>query len=120
MNSINEHPDYRNWSIQQGRFFCFESLKNLMQDIFGADVAFEKRKTPVNRLLKLLKESVQYQYLVAKQTGSMTKFKFDPVSQCSEVSLAKDLISADSLLKFNKANLNEVKIGFYSRKPRPG
>lgn len=60
LKSINEHPDYSTWSIQKGRLDCFESLKVLMQDIFGADVAFERRKTPANRLLKLLKESVQY------------------------------------------------------------
>lgn len=46
----------------------------------------------------------------------MTKFKFDPITQCSEVSLLKDLISQDNLSKFNKANLNEVKIGFYNRR----
>lgn len=51
-----------------------------MQEIFGHENAFEKRKTPVNRLLKLMKDSINYQYYIAKQIGSMTKFKFDPIS----------------------------------------
>ena len=45
----------------------------------------------------------------------MTTFKFDPVSQCSEVSLLKDLINQENQLKFLKQNLNEVKIAFYNR-----
>ena len=95
---------------------CFEAVKTMMQNIFGGEAASEKRRTPPNRLLKLLKDSVQFQYYVAKQTGSMTKFKFDPVSQCSEVSLLKDLINQENQSKFTKANLNEVKISFYNRR----
>lgn len=45
----------------------------------------------------------------------MTKFRFDPITQCSEVSLLKDLINPEQQLKFNKQHLNEVKIAFYNR-----
>jgi hypothetical protein len=37
-----------------------------------------------------------FQYLAAKQTGSKPQFKFDPISQTSEASLIKDLISLES------------------------
>jgi len=77
LKSINEHPDYQNWTIQKGRMECFEQIKSIMQSIFGEGV-LEKRKTPVNRLFKLLKDSINYQYFIAKQTGSKTKLKFDP------------------------------------------
>lgn len=45
----------------------------------------------------------------------MTTLKFDPVNQCSEASLLKDLTNLDTQQKFNKTNLNEVKIAFYNR-----
>jgi hypothetical protein len=35
------------------------------------------------------------QYLAAKETGSKPSFKFDPMSQTSEVSLLKDMLSAE-------------------------
>lgn len=39
--------------------------------------------------------------------------KFDPSSQTSEVSLLKDIVSSDTLNKFTKQKLSEVKnIGF--------
>ena len=36
-------------------------------------------------------------------------FKFDPASQTSEISLLKDIVSADTIQKFQRANLNEIK-----------
>lgn len=45
----------------------------------------------------------------------MTKFKFDPTTQSSEVSLLKDFINQENQIKFCKMNLNEVKISFYNR-----
>jgi hypothetical protein len=39
---------------------CFEAVKSMMQNIFGLEAAAEKRRTPPNRLLKLLKDSVQF------------------------------------------------------------
>ena len=39
---------------------CFEAVKTMMQNIFGGEAASEKRRTPPNRLLKLLKDSVQF------------------------------------------------------------
>lgn len=39
---------------------------------------------------------------MAKQTASMTTLKFDPISQCSEASLLKDLTNIDTQKKFNK------------------
>ena len=42
--------------------------------------------------------------------------KFDPTSQTSEVSLLKDIVSTETLTKFQKQNLNEVSnIGFTYR-----
>lgn len=58
---------------------CFEAIKRELSHVFGGNGG-EKRRTPPNRLLKLLKDSVNYQYYIAKQTGSMTTLKFDPVS----------------------------------------
>ena len=54
------------------------------------------RRTPPNRLPKLLKNAIEMQYLAAKETGSKPSFKFDPVSHTSEASLLKDMISMDS------------------------
>ena len=60
-----------------------------------------------------MKDSVYYQYYVAKRTGTTTMFKFDPATQTSEVSSLKDIVSEDSLKKFSKSNLDEIKnIGF--------
>jgi len=64
--------------------------------------AFEKRRAPSGRLQKLLKDSVTYQYHVAKQTGTTTMLKFDPATQTSEVSLLKDIVASDHLTKFLK------------------
>jgi hypothetical protein len=50
---------------------------------------------------------------VAKQTGTTTMLKFDPATQTSEVSILKDIVSGDTLTKFQKINLNEIKsMGF--------
>ena len=39
--------------------------------------------------------------------------KFDPATQTSEVSILKDIVSGDTLSKFQKINLNEIKsMGF--------
>lgn len=48
-------------------------------------------------------------------------FKFDPATQMSEVSLLKDIVSSDTLQKFTKNNLNEIKhIGFNYRGIKDG
>jgi hypothetical protein len=73
---------------------------------------------PNNRLLKLLRDSVSFQYFMAKQTGSMTTLKYDPINQSSEASLLKDLTNSETQQKFNKQNLNELKISFYMRSQR--
>lgn len=49
----------------------------------------------------------------------MTKFRFDPNTQCSEVSLLRDLVNPEPFQKFVKQVLPEVEIGFYLRN-RPG
>ena len=112
ITQLSDHPDYSQWTIQRGRVECFESVKNIVTPLFGLQ---EKRRCPSQRLLKIIRDSVSYQYYVAKQTGSMTSLKFDPVSQCSEASLLKDLTNIETQQKFNKQNLNEVKISFYNR-----
>lgn len=39
--------------------------------------------------------------------------KFDPASQTSEVTLLRDIVSMDTIQKFQQKNLNEIKqIGF--------
>jgi len=92
---------------------CFEGIKNLLTPLFGVQ---EKRRCPSQRLMKLLRDSINFQYYMAKQTGSMTTLKFDPVNQCSEASLLKDLTNIDTQQKFTKQNLSEVKIAFYNRR----
>lgn len=115
LKQLNDHPDFAQWTVQRGRMECFEAVKNILQSVFGQQ---EKRRTPSNRLLKLLKDSVGFQYFMAKQTGSMATLKFDPINQSSEASLLKDLTNIDTQQKFYKNNLNEVKISFYNRSQR--
>ena len=39
--------------------------------------------------------------------------KFDPATQSSQVSLLKDIVGVDTLAKFSRQNLNEIKgLGF--------
>ena len=58
---------------------------------------------------------------MAKQTGATTMFKFDPASQTSEISLLKDIVSAETIQKFQRANLNEIKsLGFSYRGLKDG
>jgi len=45
----------------------------------------------------------------------MTRFRFDPISQSSEVSLLKDVVGHEHQVRFVKQNLSEVEIGFYTR-----
>lgn len=115
------HPDFINWNVSIGRFDCFNLIKNILNDCKSFSVALngdqisgqEKRRAPSGRLSKLLNDSVLYQYYVAKQTGTTTMFKFDPATQTSEVSILKDIVSGDTLTKFQKINLNEIKsMGF--------
>jgi hypothetical protein len=77
LKQLSDHPDYANWTVQRGRLECFEAIKNILHNIFGQQ---EKRRAPPQRLMKLLRDSVSFQYFMAKQTGSMTTLKFDPVS----------------------------------------
>ena len=56
-----------------------------------------------------MKDSVLYQYHVAKQTGTTTQLRFDPATQTSEVSILRDIVSSDTLTKFQMKNLNEIK-----------
>lgn len=93
LNQLSDHPEYAAWTIQRGRIMCFEAIKNILQAVFGQQ---EKRRTVPNKLLKHLKDSIIFQYFIAKQTGSMTTLKFDPVSQCSEASLLKDLTNLET------------------------
>jgi len=65
----------------------------------------EMRRTPPNRLPKLLQNAIEMQYLAAKETGSKPSFKFDPVSHTSEASLLRDMISTESQKKFLTAHL---------------
>jgi hypothetical protein len=74
---LSDHPDFSNWTTQKGRMECFEAVKNFIQHLFGQQ---EKRRCPTSRLLKLLRDSVSFQYYMAKQAGSMTTLKFDPVN----------------------------------------
>ena len=46
----------------------------------------------------------------------MTTLKFDPVNQCSEASLLRDLTNSETQQKFIKQNMSEVKISFYNRR----
>ena len=43
-------------------------------------------------MLKLLSDAAKFQYIMAKATGHKPKFRFDPVSEASEISLLKDFI----------------------------
>jgi len=45
----------------------------------------------------------------------MTRFRFDPISQSSEVSLLKDVVGHEHQARFLKQNLAEVQMGFYTR-----
>lgn len=92
---------------------CFNLIKSMLHECSSIQIndnqAFEKRRAPSGRLNKLLKDSVLYQYFVAKQTGSTTLLKFDPSQQVSEVGLLKDIVSSDTLLRFQKQHLSEIK-----------
>ena len=66
----------------------------------NSQAALEQIKTPSGRLSKLLKDSILYQYHVAKQMKSTATMKFDPVTQISEVSLLKDIVNSETLTKF--------------------
>eukprot|EP00347_Sterkiella_histriomuscorum_P020481 403337636 len=63
-----------------------------------------------NRLVKLMKDAVSYQYLVAKSRGDKTILRFDPIKQSNEVSLVKDLVKIETQLQFKEENLGEVTI----------
>jgi hypothetical protein len=110
---LQDHPDYADWSIQLGRFECFNMIKSMLNDCqsisIGDNQTLEKRRAPPGRLSKLLRDSMMYQYYIAKQTGSTTIFKFDPSQQVSEVSLLKDIVSSETLGRFAKQNLNDIK-----------
>lgn len=122
---LQSHPDFSDWSVQIGRIDCFNLIKSMLYECQSIQIneskAIEKRRAPIGRLNKLLKDSVIYQYYVAKQTGSTTILKFDPSQQVSEVSLLKDIVSSDALNRFQKQNLGEIKnIGFTYRGLRDG
>lgn len=71
---LQSHPEFSEWTVQMGRFECFNLVKNLLSDcqsiqisgINGNNSSIEKRRAPQGRLSKLLKDSVLYQYHVAK------------------------------------------------------
>lgn len=97
---LQNHPDYTDWNISIGRFDCFNIIKSILSECPGIQIggidaqgSVEKMRAPPGRLSKIVKDSVLYQYHVAKQTGTTTMFKFDPASQTSEVSLLKDIVS---------------------------
>ena len=62
----------------------------------------EKRRAPPGRLSRLLKDSVMYQYFIAKSTQTSALLKFDPASQTSEVSLLKDMVGGETLARFQR------------------
>ena len=103
---LQNHEDYANWTVELGRFECFNAIKvhlgNCQSFSVNDNTINEKRRAPPGRLSKLLKDSVYYQYYIAKKTGTTTTFKFDPATQTSEVSLLKDITSEDSVKKFSK------------------
>lgn len=86
---LQDNPNYANWTPEIGRFDCFNMIKEMLTDcnsiqitgIGGEGQNIEKRRAPSGRLMKLLKDSVMYQYHVAKQSGTTTMFKFDPATQ---------------------------------------
>lgn len=106
---LTDSPQYKDWTVSKGRLSCFQSIRKLFSSVYKIN---EKRRAPPHRLTKLLKDATLFQYLAAKQTGSKPQFKFDPVSQNSEASLLKDLISNENQGKFVKQNLNELKISY--------
>ena len=112
LKQLTDHHEFAMWTVQRGRIECFDAIKALVHPVFGEQ---EKRRVPTNRLLKLLRDSVSFQYFMAKETKSMTTLKYDPVNQCSEASLLKDLTNIDTQQQFNKQRLNELKISFYMR-----
>ena len=67
---LQSHPAYTDWTIQSGRFECFNLIKNLLNECqtiqIGENQSIEKRRAPSGRLNKLLKDAVFYQYNVAK------------------------------------------------------
>ena len=90
LHKPTDSPQYRDWTVSKGRLSCFQQIRRLIGSIYQTT---EKRKAPPHRLTKLLRDATQFQYLAAKQTGSKPQFKFDPVSQSSEASMLRDLIS---------------------------
>ena len=61
---LQNHPDYADWTVQIGRFSCFNNIKNMLNECqtiqIGENHSIEKRRAPVGRLSKLLKDSVLY------------------------------------------------------------
>lgn len=109
---LTDSPAYKDWTVTKGRLACFQAIRKLFSKVYKIE---EKRRTPSGRLQKLLKDATMLQYLAAKQTGSKPQFKFDPISQSSEASLIKDLISLESQTKFLKNNLSELHLSMHAR-----
>jgi len=65
---LQNHPDYADWTVQVGRYDCFNLIKQLLNDcntiqisgINGDTSNVEKRRAPSGRLSKLLRDSVMY------------------------------------------------------------
>ena len=64
---LQNHPDYEHWNLQIGRFQCFNSIKQILNDCEAFQISIgesinqqEKKRAPSGRLSKLLKDSVLY------------------------------------------------------------
>ena len=70
--SVNDHPNYVNFTVNAGRFECFERIKNQFKTIFPGNQEFEKkRKVAKGRLVDLVVKGLLYEGSVAcrhKQT----------------------------------------------------
>ena len=84
---LQNHPDYSDWNISIGRFDCFNAIKASLRECPGIQISqidsqgsVERTRAPPGRLSKIVKDSVLYQYHVAKHTNTTTMFKFDPAS----------------------------------------
>jgi hypothetical protein len=109
---LTDSPQYKDWSDSKGRLDCFQNIRKLFSTVYKTK---EMRRTLPNRLPKLIKNAVEFQYLAAKETGSKPSFKFDLMTQTSEASLLKDLISTDAQKKFLKIHLQELEVSFHTK-----
>ncbi len=70
--NLRDHPDFKHWSVEQGRYECFEKILALLKTvIYTIPLTLQvylveptSNKLPEGRLLALMRQALQFQCVV--------------------------------------------------------